>query len=292
MQAATSDNIADFEIYKRVLNQRADPGQIAELVEAISSRLLAGLGKSFEELEYDFGFAVEKHSPDFDFSKGEQFVLTTLQSSGDHVAAVVGISQSSAFAISDLMLGADPNFVQDETSQILNGIQKSLIDQFVGVIEPIIRDVLNIKVPLQRRLSTASSVKKNFGDFVNLQMYLRCEDKTFPFSLLIAQRDMLKVKIRQKPRETVEPPAARVTPDKDVELNLTGVVEMTSLTLADIATLTVGEKVPLTGSGEGEVLLLANGRKLHKCRIGQNHASYALLIEESYQPMQSILDNK
>lgn len=290
MDATTSDNIADFEIYKRVLKQRADPSQIAQLVEAISNRLNAGLGKAFEALEYNFGFSVETHSSAFDFENGDEFVLTSLQTGKDHIAAVVCLPNATASAIADLMLGADPNFIVEDGNTGLNDIQKTLVDEFVGVVDPILQDVLSIVSPIERQLSKPSYVEKHFDDFVNLQMQLQCADRVFSFSLLLAQREMLKVKIRQKPRDVAEPAVRPVTPDKDVELDLSGVVQLSSLTLEDVACLTVGEKVPLTGSGDGEVILIANGRKLHKCRIGQNHSSYALLVEGSYQAMHSILN--
>lgn len=290
MEASTSDNIADFEIYKRVLKQRADPGQIAQLVEAISNRLNAGLGKAFEALEYSFGFVVEEHSSAFDFENGDEFVLVSLQTGKDHILAVICLPHTTATAIADLMLGADPGFVVEDNSSLLNDIQKTLVDEFVGVVDPVLQDVLNVDTNLQRQFSKTSYVEKHFDDFVNLQMNLQCGERVFSFSLLIAQREMLKVKIRQKPRDVVEPAVGPVTPDKDVELDLTGVVEVSSLTLEDVACLTVGQKVPLTGSGDGDVILVANGRKLHKCRIGQNHSSYALLVEGSYQAMHSILN--
>lgn len=290
MDASTSDNIADFEIYKRVLKQRADPTQIAQLVEAISSRLSAGLGKAFTALEYDFGFSVEKHSSAFDFATEDPFVLSSLQTGKDQISAAVCLPHATASAVADLMLGADPSFIVQDSNTVLNGIQKTLVDEFVGVIDPILQDILNIENPPKRQFVSASFMEKHFDDFVNLHMNLQCADQVFSFSLLLAQREMLKVKIRQKPRDTAKPAVRPVTPDKDVELDLTGVVEISSLTLEDIACLAVGEKIPLTGSGGGEVILNANGRKLHKCRIGQNHSSYALLVEESYQAMHSILN--
>jgi flagellar motor switch protein FliM len=290
LQASTSDNIADFEIYKRVLKQRADPAQIAQLVEAISNRLNAGLGKAFEALEYGFGFTVDKHSSDFDFGSCDAFVLSSLQAGKDQISSVVCLPNATAAAVADLMLGADPNFIVDENTLGLNDIQKTLVDEFVGVMGPILQDVLNIDTPLERHFPKTAYVEKHFDDFVNLHMSLQCDDRKFPFSLLVAQREMLKVKIRQKPRDVAEPSVRPVTPDKDVELDLTGVVEVSSLTLEDVACLTIGQKVPLTGSGDGDVILIANGRKLHKCRIGQNHSSYALLVEGSYQAMHSILN--
>ncbi|MEM8539566.1 MAG: FliM/FliN family flagellar motor switch protein [Pseudomonadota bacterium] len=290
LDAATSDNITDFEIYKRVLKQRADPSQIAQLVEAISSRLNAGLSKAFDALEYSFGFTVEKHSSKFDFDNGDKFVLVSLQTGKDQLSAVVCLPHATASAIADLMLGADPSFIVENDVPGLNDIQKTLVDEFIGVVDPVIQDVLNVSQPMQRQFSKTDYVEKNFDDFVNLEMALQCAEQSFSFSLLLAQREMLKVKIRQKPRDTVEPAVRPVTPDKDVELDLCGVVEVSSLTLEDIACLTVGEKVPLTGSGDGDVILMANGRKLHKCRIGQNHSSYALLVEGSYQAMHSILN--
>lgn len=290
MEASTSNNIADFEIYKRVLKQRADPTQIALLVEAISSRLNAGLGKAFDALEYSFEFAVEKHTSVFDFANGDEFLLASLQTGKNHISAVVCLPHATASAIADLMLGADPNFIVEDNTSNLNDIQTTLVDEFVGVVDPILQDILNIDNPIHRQFSKTEYVEKHFDDFVNLHMNLQCADRAFSFSLLLAQREMLKVKIRQKPRNVVEPSVRPVTPDKDVELDMSGVVEVSNLTLEDIACLTIGQKVPLTGPGDGEVILIANGRKLHKCRIGQNHSSYALLVEGSYQAMHTILN--
>jgi len=62
-------------------------------------------------------------------------------------------------------------------------------------------------------------------------------------------------------------------------LKLSAVVEDLELTLGQVASLKVGQSLPLRGAGVGRLRLLCNGQELFLCRISQSDERYVLEIE-------------
>lgn len=285
---------ASIDVYKRLLRQKGDAGHIEKIVAAVCLRLKASLTNGFRESGFEVEWEISGKIDSFEFRELSACSLFGLMLPDNKMPAALHIPLAEGVKLIDLMLGADPELEPEagleEIPETLTPLQNSLLQEFVSLCGLSIESVFELSAHVTAKRATAHQVQTNLNDHVIFNMRLLLGERAYQFQLLTPQAVLLKLNIRKQESATSKQAArGEMTPEKDVNIILTGAVNINNLTLKDIAALKTGDVISLKEGKHCQTAIIANGRKLHKCRIGQDNASYALLIEDAHKPIQSIL---
>ena len=294
----SSNIVDDKDLYKRLVRKRATPNVIGSMIEPVMARISARINDAFSEASYGFRISFENHKMAYDFkAKDNKHLFLAIGPRGKSPLSAVAIDIAEAKKVVDLMLGADPSAEMEVDYEPMVSVQEAVFIEFGVIFADALRIIFNSEAMFDAKDTQPRRLETALEDLVELQTILRADDLELRFSLLVSQKALLKLQVRQSDETRMAGKTAasemheNVQPERNVDLKVDAVVALPSMTLEDVAKLHIGQKIPLNETPANETLLMVNGRKMHRGRIGQDNSSYALLVEEAYEPMQSVVNS-
>lgn len=291
MTIAVSTSITNDmpDVYKRILRQKGEHEHIDKLVAAVSSRFQSALNTNFMALGYEIKWRVDGTSKSFDFRNLKETTLFGFRMDNGKTPAAMCVVPQQGSMLVDMMLGSDPELEGEATAPKLTEFQESILIEFGNLMAATIESVLQLSSRLSLDKMTGQTAQNGLGDHASFAMTVQHGDQSYTFEILLSQNAILKLNFREKEPEPVRENRGNITPEKDVDIEIFGIVHLSEMTLRDVAKLKPGAVLALGDNKNCHTTLSSKGRKLHKCQLGQDENSYALLVEEAHEPIQSII---
>lgn len=277
------------DMYKRILRQKGEAEHIDKLVSAVCARLKGGLNSTFEMLGFEVLWTVDGKNENYDFRDLNDHLLYIMKTESDTFPAAISVSTGNLTKIVDMMLGADPTLQNDSQTAELTDLQQTIFEEFATICASTVETILQLPTRVSMARLPGNAIQSRIGEHATLTMKLVHGFHEYQFGMLISQNSILKLNFREKPPAPKEKKQGKLTPEKDVDIELTGIVYIDNFTLIDISNLGVGDTLSLKESKHCRTTITTAGRKLYKCQIGQDEASYALLLEAPHESMHSII---
>ncbi|WP_018689943.1 FliM/FliN family flagellar motor switch protein [Ahrensia kielensis] len=291
MTIAVSTSITNDmpDVYKRILRQKGEHEHIDKLVAAVSSRFQSALNTNFMALGYEIKWRVDGTSKSFDFRNLKETTLFGFRMDNGKTPAAMCVVPEQGSMLVDMMLGSDPELESEATAPKLTEFQESILIEFGNLMAATIESVLELSSRLSLDKMTGQATQNGLGDHASFAMTVQHGDQSYTFEILLSQSAILKLNFREKAPEPIRENKGNITPEKDVDIEIFGIVHLSEMTLRDVAKLKPGAVLALGDNKNCQTTLSSKGRKLHKCQLGQDENSYALLVEEAHEPIQSII---
>lgn len=286
---ATTINSDMPDVYKRILRQKGANDHIDKLVNAVSSRFQSALNTNFKILGYEIKWSVQGTSKSFDFRNVNDIALFGFRLENGKVPAAMCVTPQQGAMLVDMMLGSDPELEGETSTPELTEFQETILIEFGNLMAATIESTLELPTRLSLDKFTGAATQNSLGDHASFTMTVKHGDQTYTFEILLSQSAILKLNYREKAPEPPRENKGKITPEKDVDIEIYGIVHLSEMTWKDVAKLKVGATLSLGTNKTCQTTLSSKGRKLHKCQLGQDENSYALLVEEAHEPIQSII---
>jgi flagellar motor switch protein FliM len=189
----------------------------------------------------------------------------------------------------DMMLGSDPELESDASATALTEFQETILIEFGNLMAATIESVLDLSSRLSLDKMTGQATQNGLGDHASFAMTVQHGNQSYTFEVLLSQSAILKLNFREKEPEPPRENKREISPEKDIDIEILGIIHLSEMTLRDVAKLKPGATLSLGDNKKCQTTLSSKGRKLHKCQLGQDETSYALLVEEAHEPIQSII---
>ena len=240
-------------------------------------------------LGYEIKWRVDGTSKSFDFRNLKETTLFGFRMDNGKTPAAMCVVPQQGSMLVDMMLGSDPELEGEATAPKLTEFQESILIEFGNLMAATIESVLQLSSRLSLDKMTGQTAQNGLGDHASFAMTVQHGDQSYTFEILLSQNAILKLNFREKEPEPVRENRGNITPEKDVDIEIFGIVHLSEMTLRDVAKLKPGAVLALGDNKNCHTTLSSKGRKLHKCQLGQDENSYALLVEEAHEPIQSII---
>lgn len=288
------------EIFDRLLGRKGDAARLEPACKAIAKflpqRLQSALKKAGFDVEVEYA---DKHNSSATalfarYKNGAACVL--LSSSPPSVSAYVICDFPATGAISEIMLGGDPEFATLTANRAPTATERDLACQFGDLVGEALQTVLSTDGrPASVRVALdADDIREggNGGDVVAFDLKLRFGEAEPLISVAVTHSFLLQM-ARPAP-ETIRRPSAGAKSGSNrnalaVKVPVTGSVNMPPITLGELAALRTGDMLPLSESGDASVRMKVKGRPLYECSLGRQGASYALCLQRPHRPMSEVL---
>lgn len=286
---ATPINSDMPDVYKRILRQKGEHEHIDKLVNAVSSRFQSALNTNFKTLGYEIKWRVEGTAKSFDFRNSNDTAFFGFKSDKGKVPAAMCVLPQQGSMLVDMMLGSDPELESDASATALTEFQETILIEFGNLMAATIESVLDLSSRLSLDKMTGQATQNGLGDHASFAMTVQHGNQSYTFEVLLSQSAILKLNFREKEPEPPRENKREISPEKDIDIEILGIIHLSEMTLRDVAKLKPGATLSLGDNKKCQTTLSSKGRKLHKCQLGQDETSYALLVEEAHEPIQSII---
>lgn len=307
MTANTNIYTFDKRLLARMTGALGDPQTVGKLCSDLGQvfgEFLPDMLQSETGLDISIAYA--------GFESGEKTAL--IRKLGDGVALsdstlrnwcdfTIGCDSPAIIALTEMLLGADPNQVEESAPRNLSTIELEVAALVFDRIAGVLKSAVSAEGGFEPLVGRAYNAEKRPAPSPDEPVvYSACVTVTIgigqvlsTFAIVIPQQALLKTTIvfpqgmNQSRRQKNAFQAQIEEQVRRSMVELQARIRLESLTLGQVSRLQPGDVIPFHDAKDVRVEVNANGRDLYICEFGRSGARYTVRISDTHGSEQDIL---